>query len=307
VGGTPLDVVTGAAGYTGRYITARLLAAGRSVRTLTGHPGRPTPFGDAVEVRPLPFDDLGALAASLRGVDTLYNTYWVRFARGGVDHAVAVSRSRALIRAAESAGVRRFVHVSITGADSSLSLPYFRGKGLVEEALRASGLSWGIARPALIFGPEDVLVHNIAWLLRRSPVFAVFGDGRYRVRPVHVDDLARLCVDLGGASENTLANAVGPERFTYADMVGQVAAAVGRRPPILHLPPMLAWTLTLPVGWMVGYVVVTRAEIRGLMAGLLDVDGPSTGERLFSAWLQEQPADLGRTWASEMRRHFALR
>lgn len=300
----PTDVVTGAFGYTGRHITQRLLEAGRSVRTLTGHPGRASPFGSAVTAVAFRFDDPGAMAEALRGADTLYNTYWVRFARGGVDHAVATALSRALIRAAEAAGVRRVVHVSITGADPASPLPYFRGKGLVEQALRASRLSWAIVRPALIFGPEDVLIHNIAWILRRAPVFAVFGDGRYQVRPVHVEDLADLCVQAGSASDQATADAVGPERFTYEEMVRLVAAAVGRMRPIVHLPPTLAWTLSVPVGWAVGDVVVTRDEIAGLMAGLLDVDGPATGSRRFSAWVRDEAGELGARWASEVARHF---
>ena len=237
-------------------------------------------------------------------MDTLYNTYWVRFARGGVDHDAAVRHSRALIAAAEAAGVRRFVHVSITGADPTSRLPYFRGKGLVEDALRQSRLSWAIVRPALIFGPEDVLVHNIAWILRRLPVFAVFGDGRYRVRPVHVEDLADLCMRTAAGGDQGETAAVGPERFTYEEMVGLVARAIGQTPPVLHLPPLLAWSLTVPVGWMVGDVVVTRDEIRGLMAGLLDVEGPSTGQRAFTDWLRHDASRLGRVWASELRRHF---
>ncbi len=300
----PLDVVTGAFGYTGRYIAARLLARGRTVRTITGHPDRPSPFGAAVEARGFRFEDPGALAESLAGADTLYNTYWVRFARGGVDHGEAVARCRALVRAAEAAGVRRIVHVSITGASAESGLPYFRGKALVEEAVRGSRLSWAIVRPALVFGREDVLVHNIAWILRRWPVFAVFGDGRYRVRPVHVEDLAEVCVRAGEAAGDAAVDAVGPERFTYEEMVRLVGEAVGRRTPVLHLPPALAWALTVPVGWAVGDVVVTRDEIRGLMAGLLDVDGPSTGQTRFSVWVREHAAELGMGWASEVRRHF---
>lgn len=299
-----LDAVTGAFGFTGRHIARRLLVAGRDIRTLTGHPDRPNPLGHPVDVRPLALDDPVQLAAHLSGVDTLYNTYWVRFARAGRDHDAAVAGSRALIAAAEAAGVRRFVHVSITGADPASPLPYFRGKGLVEQALRASGLCWAIVRPTLIFGPEDVLIHNIAWILRRLPVFAVFGDGRYRVRPVHVEDLADLCVREGAGNELAATAAVGPERFTYDGLVREVARAVGRRRPVLHLPAGLAWGLSLPLGWLVGDVVVTRDEIRGLAAGLLDVEGAPTGQRRFSVWLHEAASDLGRRWVSEVERHY---
>ena len=178
-----MDVVTGAFGYTGRYITARLLACGKRVRTLTGHPARPNPFGGAVEVAPLDFGNPGQLTRSLRGAETLYNTYWIRFPHGAATYEKAVENSRVLFRAAREAGVRRLVHISITQASQDSPFAYFRGKGLVEEALRESGLSHAILRPTVVFGPEGILINNIAWLLRRFSVFVVFGSGRYRLFP----------------------------------------------------------------------------------------------------------------------------
>ena len=299
-----LDAVTGAFSYTGKYIARRLLAAGRQVRTLTGHPQRPNPFEVAVEARPFHFDAPDRLTEDLRGVDTLYSTYWVRFARGGVTHDRAVEHLRTLFLAAKAAGVRRVIHVSITGAAVASPLPYFRGKGLAEEALRASGVSWGIVRPALIFGPEDVLLHNIAWILRRLPVFALFGDGAYPVQPVHVDDLAAIAVQLAGGNENAVVEAVGPETYTYADLVRRIAAAVGRRPRLLRVSPGLGLVLGRLLGYAVGDVVLTREEIAGLMAGLLVGDGPPSAPTRLSAWLEAHAATLGVRYASEVARHF---
>src|SRR5690242_10840646 len=111
---TGFDVVTGAFSYSGAAIARELQAAGGRVRTLTGHPSRATSEGGSIEVRPLDFTDPAALAQSMRGAGTLYNTYWVRFAHGDVDHPLAVTRSRALFQVAAAAGVRRIVHVSIT-------------------------------------------------------------------------------------------------------------------------------------------------------------------------------------------------
>ncbi len=107
------DVVTGAFSYSGAAIASALQAAGRRVRTLTGHPGR-APADTAIEARPLDFTDPVALAESMRGARTLYNTYWVRFAHGTVSHPTAVAHSRILFAAAAEAGVQRIVHVSIT-------------------------------------------------------------------------------------------------------------------------------------------------------------------------------------------------
>jgi len=299
-----LDVVTGAFSNTGRHIAQRLLGAGRQVHTLTGHPDRPSPFGPRVLALPLQFDEPDRLAASLRGADTLYNTYWVRFPRGGTGHERAVAQTQTLWRAAAAAGVRRVVHISITGADPDSPLSYFRGKGRVEHALRASGLSYAILRPTLIFGPQDVLLHNLAWLARRLPRVPVFGDGRYPVQPVHVEDVADLAVRAGATDQNLERDAVGPETWSYADLVTAIATAVGRRAAVVRLPPGLCWAGAAAIGLLVGDVVVTRDEIAGLMAGLLRSAEPPSGRRLLSDWLRENGSTLGHHWASELRRHY---
>ncbi len=300
----PLDAVTGAFGYTGRYIAGRLLASGRLVRSLTGHPDRPNPLGAPVEVRPLRFDAPAALQADLAGVDTLYCTYWVRYARGALTHARATEHLQSLFGAARAAGVRRLVYVSITGASAASPLPYFRGKGLVEQALRASGLGYAIVRPTLVFGEQDILLHNIAWLLRRFPVFTVFGDGRYPVQPVFVDDLAELAIRLGQADADMECDAAGPERYAFADLVRRIGGAIGHPRPLLHVRPKTALALATLVGALVGDVVVTRDEIAGLTAGLLVPAGAATGHTPLGAWLDAHGKTLGRHYASETARHY---
>ena len=233
---TGFDVVTGAFGYSGAAIARELQAAGRRVRTLTGHPSRATSEGGSIEVRPLDFTDPVALAQSMRGAGTLYNTYWVRFAHGDVDHPLAVTRSRALFQAAAAAGVRRIVHVSITNPSADSPYPYFRGKAAVEQALRDLGVSHAVLRPAILFGGDGVLINNIAWLLRRLPVFAVGGTGEYRIRPIHVDDLARLAVRAGNAAATEVIDAVGPERPSFLALVQTIKAAVGSRSQVIRVP-----------------------------------------------------------------------
>ncbi len=306
-----LDVVTGAFGFTGRHIARRLLDAGRSVRTLTGRPQLQgtagDPFGGQVEAVPFDFDRPQALVEGLRGVDTLYNTYWVRFANGPITFERAVENSRALVRAATEAGVRRMVHVSITNPSAESTLPYFRGKALVEEAIRDSDLSHAIIRPALVFGEGDILLNNIAWALRRFPFFPVAGDGRYRSQPVYVGDLADLAVSAGEDSESSTIDAVGPETYTFDELVLLMEKHVGSRAKLAHVPPALALSLSRVVGYFVRDVVLTRDELVGLTANLLVSTEPPRATTLFSEWMEAHGGDLGAVYASELDRHYRLR
>jgi uncharacterized protein YbjT (DUF2867 family) len=297
-----LHIVTGAFGYSGRYITQRLLEAGHHVRTLTGSPQRANPFEGRVEALPYRWDDPAALAKSLRGAAVLYNTYWIRFAMPGVTFDDATRNTQTLLAAAKEAGVRRIVHVSITNPSEDSPFPYFRGKALCEKALIESGLSYAILRPAVLFGDEGILINNIAWGLRQMPVFGIFGDGRYRLRPIHVDDLAILAVDQGRASENRILDAVGPESFTYRELVEAVAAAIGKQPHMMSVPPALGLVMAKMVGKVKGDVLLTRDEVRGLMANLLSSGAPATGTTRLTDWLRENAATLGLHYAGELVR-----
>jgi nucleoside-diphosphate-sugar epimerase len=304
VGDTGLDAVTGAFSYSGRAIAGHIALRGRRIRTLTGHPGR-TPDGSDIDVRPLDFDNPVTLAESLAGVTTLYNTYWVRFARGRTDHDVAVANSRTLFHAARRAGVRRIVHVSITNPSIESPFPYFRGKALVERALAETGISFAVVRPATLFGGDGVLLNNIAWLLRRFPVFPVGGHGSYRVRPVHIDDLADLCVRLGLESTDSVVDAVGPERPTFREMVEMIGGAIDHRPIIAPVPSAAVPVLASIVGLAVSDVLLTRDEYAALAAGLADTDGPATAPTRLSEWLASHGSGLGAAYANELARHFA--
>jgi uncharacterized protein YbjT (DUF2867 family) len=301
-----VDAVTGAFGYTGRYITARLLESGRSVRTLTGHPNRPNPFGDRVAVTAFDFEDQRKLAGHLGGATTLYNTYWVRFPRGDVTFERAVANSETLIHAAEDAGVRRIVHVSITNPSKDSPFAYFRGKARVEQMIRDSGLGYAIVRPTVIFGREDILINNIAYILRRVPIFGIPGSGSYRLRPVSVEDVADICVRSGRAESDEVIDAVGPETFTFEELIRLIDRTVGSRRLFVHVPPAVALTAAAAIGRVVGDVMVTRDELDGLMAELVTSEGPATGIRRLTEWLAQNAAVVGKAYASEVSRHYRL-
>ncbi len=300
---SPLDAVTGAFGYSGAAITRDLLLAGRRVRTLTGHPDR-APTGTPIDVRPLDFERRAELGASLDGVHTLYNTYWVRFANGDVDHDAAVANSRLLLEAAAAAGVERIVHVSITNPSLDSPYPYFRGKAEVEQIVAALGVPHAIVRPAILFGGDGVLVNNIAWLLRNLPVFGVGGKGDYRLRGIHVDDLARLCVDLGQRVDSVVIDAVGPQTVTFRELVDAVKAAVGSRALIVAAPPRLIPLLAGAIGLVLRDTLLTRDEYRAMADGLAESDAPTTGQIAFTDWVAEHGDQLGRRYANELDRHF---
>lgn len=298
-----VHAVTGAFGYSGLHLAGALLARGARVRNLTGHPDRPDPFAGAVEVTRFRFDDPEAMRAALLDVRVLYNTYWVRFDHGASTFAGAVESSRALFRAAAEAGVERVVHVSITNPSPDSPLPYFRGKAVVESALRDTGLSHAILRPAVFFGGRDVLVNNIAWLLRRLPLFGI-APGRYGLQPIHVEDFARLAVEQGSSRVDTVLDAVGPEALGFDELVRLVRRAVRSRAALVPVPrPVLLGAARL-LGAVVRDVVLTPDEIAGLTANLLVSTGPPTASTCFSDWLAGNAEHLGARWASELHRHY---
>ncbi|MFQ5592187.1 MAG: SDR family oxidoreductase [Phycisphaerae bacterium] len=299
-----LHVVTGAFGYVGRYIARRLLADNQRVRTLTAHPNRPNPFRGQVAVYPLCFDDIGDLAISMLGAVTLYNTYWVRFEAGRVTFDTAVRNSSFLITAARWAGVRRIVHISITNPSIHSSLPYFRGKAEVESIVAASGVSHAIIRPTVVFGSDGILINNIAWLMRRFPIFAVPGSGDYRVQPVFAEDLAELAVDAGQRQDTLTIDAVGPEIYTFTELVRLIADAVKSRARIVRVPRGVALFTARVLGLLVRDVILTRDEAEGLMSSLLVSEGPPTARTSFKRWLGEHADSLGVRYLSELERHY---
>jgi NADH dehydrogenase len=298
-----VHAVTGAFGYSGLHLSKLLLERGAKVCSLTGHPDRPDPFGGRVEVRRFQFLDPARMREALADVKVLYNTYWVRFAHGTTTHARAVKHSRRLFQAAAEAGVERVVHVSITNPSLDSPLPYFKGKAEVEQALAASGLSHAILRPAVFFGGRDVLINNIAWLLRRLPVFGI-AAGRYGLQPIHVEDMARLSAEQGEGRTNVTMDAVGPEALGFDELVQLVRRAVGSRAWVTTVPPWFLLLASRLLQAVVGDVVLTADEVVGLSSNLLVSKRPATGTTRFSDWLGQNAAGLGVAWASELERHF---
>lgn len=300
-------VVTGAFSYTGKHVTRILLERGHTIRTLTHHTDRPNPFGERVSVFPYSFDNPGRLFESLRGASALINTYWIRFPHGRSTFDNAVQNTRTLIEAAKRAGVRRIVHVSIANPSLESPLGYYRGKAQLEESVKSSGLSYAIVRSTVIFGAEDILINNIAWFVRRFPVFGIPGDGRYGIRPIYVEDMARILADAAEGQTNEIIDAVGPETFTFEELVRLIAKAIGAPVRLVHMPAALAYVSTRAIGVFTKDVILTWEEYKGLMANLLVTTGPPTGTTRLSEWLQANRDRVGRQYASELARHYISR
>ena len=298
-----IHAVTGAFGYSGRYIARRLIRAGKMVRTLTNSPDRTGELQGQLQVFPLSFDDPKRLAESLQNVSVLYNTYWVRFNHRKFKHSIAVENTLKLFEAAKIAGIRRIVHTSITNPSQDSLLEYFSGKATLEQALIDSGIDYTILRPTVLFGKEDILINNIAWMLRRFPVFGVFGDGQYKLQPIFVDDFATLAVQAGASTKNEIINAIGPETFSYRELVATMAQMIlGKNKLILPIPDSLGLMVGKMIGLCTGDVVITKAEIEGLKSNLLYVDTPPTGTTRLTDWLREHRDTIGIRYASELSR-----
>jgi NADH dehydrogenase len=297
-----IHAVTGAFGYSGKYIAKRLIDAGHEVITLTNSHDKSNTFREAIRVFPLRFDDSNQLIESLKGVRTLYNTYWVRFNYAGFSHALAVSNTIRLIQAAQRAGVDRIVHLSITNPSATSPFEYFRGKAKLEQVIIDSGISYAILRPTVLFGKEDILINNIAWTLRKLPVFGLFGDGSYKLQPIYVDDLAKIAVNQGANSDNRILNTIGPETFSYRELVNSIGRIIGKSRPTIPLPPRLAYFFGLLLGKIVGDVMITWDEVGGLMANLLCVESPPTGETRLTKWVTEHASSIGARYTNELQR-----
>jgi NADH dehydrogenase len=296
--------ITGAYSYSGKYVARRLLDRGADVITLTGHPGRPDPFEGRVPAFALDFENPDQLTANLSKADVLVNTYWIRFDRGANTQAAAVENTRRLIDAARRAGVRRVIHISITNPSESSALPYFRGKARNERTVMDSGMSYAILRPTVLFGKEDILINNIAFFLRRFPLFLIPASGSYRLQPVYVDDLAGMAADAVYRWDSYVQDAVGPEIVTFRELLQLIGRKIGRQRPLIALPPTLVLAAARLLGVFFGDVVLTPYEIDGLMADLLVSSAPPLGRTRLSDWIEQNRDSVGRRYASEVDRHY---
>jgi NADH dehydrogenase len=297
-----IHAVTGAFGYSGKYITQKLLSENVKVITLTNSVNRPNPFGDKVKAFPFNFDNKDELCKTFENVKVLYNTYWVRFNHSTFKHSTAVENTLKMFDAAKIAGVEKIVHVSITNPSKDSKLEYFSGKAILEEALINSGISYSILRPTVIFGKEDILINNIAWIIRKMPLMGVFGDGKYKLQPIYVEDLAELAVSEGKNRENKIIDAIGPETFEYKELVEKIAEIIGVKRKIISVSDSFGYFVGKLIGWLKNDYVITKPEIEGLKADLLYTKSLPAGKTKLTEWIEINKNTLGKVYSNELNR-----
>lgn len=294
--------VTGAFGYSGKYIAEKLLDEGFEVITLTNSVNRENSFNGKIKVHPFNFDKPELLTEQLQGVDVLYNTYWVRFNHKTFSYKEAVKNSKILFECAKKAGVRKIVHTSITNPSKNSPFEYFSGKAELEEVLQNSGMEYSILRPGVLFGKEDILINNIVWTIRKFPFVFIFGNGEYRLQPIHVKDYADLAFQSGQNHKSEILNAIGPETYSYKALYKKIMDILNIKRPIFSAPDWLSYLAGNFIGLFVGDVVITKDEIEGLSADLLYVEDEAYGKTKLSEWLIENQNTVGLRYTSELKR-----
>ena len=306
------NLITGAFSFSGRYITLELLKTGETIATLTGHPKPDYAYYDKIKILPFNFHDFNAMVENFRGVDTFYNSYWIRFPHGNTSWRVAIINCQKLFKACKIAGVKKIVHISVTECRLDSPYSYFKGKAVVEELLKRSDVPYTILRIAWMYERGDILVNNIAWILRRLPVFGIFGDGSYKLQPVSLKTLGEVAVANRYLGDKTIninktIDVIGPETYTYYEFISIISKTVNTK-TILFPFPWFAVAIPIFVSKILGFVLhdrlLTVDEIYSLKDNLLFTHSPSIGKKSFKKWLNANKVNLGRKWANEVKRHY---
>jgi uncharacterized protein YbjT (DUF2867 family) len=268
VAGT-LDIVTvfGGTGFLGRRIVGALCAAGATVRVASRHPERAAAqsgnYLSPLQAIAADVNDQSSVARALAGAHAAVNAVSLYVENGKrTFRSVHVLAAAQVARQAAELGVGRFIHVSGVGADPTSRSPYIRSRGDGEIAVLKEFPGATIIRPSVMFGPDDSFITMIAKLLRVLPIYPMFGQGKTRLQPVHVEDVAAAIAriislgdPLGGNYE-----LAGPEVYSYADLVELIARHVERRPMLVAVPFGL-WRVLASMAEMLPAPPVTRNQV----------------------------------------------
>ncbi|MGH7545982.1 MAG: complex I NDUFA9 subunit family protein [Gemmatimonadota bacterium] len=236
--------LTGGTGFVGGAVARALRRRGHAIRALVRDPARARDLGEqGAELVKGDIVDAPSLRDATRGCEAAIHLIGIIREKGRYTfEAVHTRGTTNVLAAAREAGVRRFVQMSALGAKSG-GTEYHRTKHEAEERVRRAGIPFAILRPSLIFGRASPVVQLWLRMVRLSPVVPVLGDGRYRLQPVFVDDVAAAFVRAAERSELTdgVYEIAGPEVLTYDEVLDAVAQAMGKRIRKWHIPLAIVW------------------------------------------------------------------
>ena len=261
--------VFGGTGFLGRRAVRHLRDKGFSVRVASRHPR--SARGDDAEVKPVAADirERSSIAAAVEGAFGVVNAVSLYVERGtDTFQAVHVAAADRVAVEARKAGVERFIQVSGIGADSASPSPYIRARGQGEQAVRAAFGSAGVVRPAVMFGPDDAFLNRLVQLLRRLPIYPMFGRGETRLQPADVEDVGEAVATLMQRvdKEAITVECGGPRVYTYKEFLSTIARAANVNRALVPVPfaawHALAWAAELLPG-----APVTRNQVE-----LMEID-----------------------------------
>ncbi len=296
--------LTGAFSYSGRYIAKKLLSKGIKIRALTNHP-KPELFPQhSIPVFPLQFKEEGPLIDFLKGTEVFINTYWIRYPHKEQTHEKAATNIQFLTQCAKRAGIKKIIHLSVSNPSEESALSYYKGKAQAEKMIKESGLSYLILRPTLIFGLEDILINNIAWLLHAFPFFVLPSPVDYSVQPIYAGDVADIAYEHLLCKESKTIDAAGEEVYRMDELVRMISRSIGLPRPVLLWPKPIAQGCIKMLSLMLQDRVLTGEELCGLMGNLLISFEKPRGKTSFKKWLNQYGSRLGKTYTNDFKRYY---
>ena len=260
--------ITGGTGFVGRRVAARLEAGGHEVVVVSRRTGISIADDRAAE------GDSTGLATAFRDCDAVIHCAGINREIGEQTYqAVHVEGTQAVIDAARSAGVKRVVMLSFLRARPDGPTDYHRSKWIAEEAVRSSGMTWTVLKAGVIHGRGDHMLDHLSHAFHTFPVFGLVGMRDQPVRPVAVDDVARLleAAALGDPrlADRTIA-VLGPEQLTLDQAVRRVARVSGRRPMFVRLPIWAHLVIARLAELVMRVPLVSLAQVRILAEGVVE-------------------------------------
>jgi NADH dehydrogenase len=244
--------VTGASGFVGEEVLRQLHQAGHAIRILARNPthftsgGRASPRAETsaeIEIHPGNILDPATLPDGLRGTDAIIHLVGIISEVGrNTFENVHTRGTQNIVNAAQQAGVRRFIHMSALGTRANAVSRYHQSKWAAEEILRQSNLDYTIFRPSIIYGPHDHFVNLFANMSRWSPMLPIIGDGRAKMQPVPVEDVAKCFVRALSESKSIgqTYDLGGKDILSFEEILDTILEVTGRKRLKLHLPMPIA-------------------------------------------------------------------